>query len=139
MVVIGHCHHINDKNILKCVGKNFDFFTPDYDFKIENHGVYTVAALEQIGVNFDNFLTYLITAKPKLCVHIEPLMELFDENNNIDAFCKNYCKKRNYLHGFATKLKELESKNIVEIIELKRNYIGSMFLEGYSVIAWRVL
>src|SRR3989338_4892592 len=40
---------------------NFDFFKPNKNFKLnESSAIYTVAALEQIGDNFQPFINYLI-------------------------------------------------------------------------------
>ncbi|MCX6800152.1 MAG: class I SAM-dependent methyltransferase [Candidatus Falkowbacteria bacterium] len=119
---------------------NFDFFEPDYGFKLGNKSVvYTVASLEQIGDQYMKFVEYLLENKPELCIHIEPIGELLDENNLLDYLSIKYFKKRKYLDGFLTKLRELEKEGKIEILKQQRTYIGSLFIDGYSVVVWRVL
>ena len=117
---------------------NFDYYKPDLNFKLDNKAsVYTFASLEQTGNNYKDFIQYLIKNKPDICVHIEPTSETLDENNLLDYLSIKYFNKRNYLNGFINHLKELESKKIVKIIDIKRSYIGSYYIDGYSIIVWK--
>lgn len=126
-----------DKNIS---GKRFDFFKPDNSFKLEPHSaVYTVAALEQTGENFKPFVEYLIRNKPDICIHIEPVAELLNPDNLLDYLSIEYFKKRKYLWGFLAHLRALEKAGRVKIIKAKRNFIGSLFIEGYSAVIWKAL
>ncbi len=118
-------------------GHNFDFFKPDTKIKIaKNSAVYTVAALEQTGDNYKKFVSYLIKNQPSICVHVEPIGELLDEKVLIDNLSIKYFRKRNYLNGFLDHLKKLQKEGKVKIHTAKRSYIGSMFIEGYSIIVW---
>ncbi len=130
---------VNESGVDKKIfGKNFDFFKPDQNFRLEpNSAIYTVAALEQVGGRFQEFMAYIIANSPKICIHIEPIAELLDSNNLLDYLSIEYFKKRNYLSGFLTYLRELEKQGKVEILKQSRNYIGSLFIEGYSVVVWR--
>lgn len=121
----------------KLHGHRFDYYNPDYSFDLkENSIVYTVASLEQIGSSHDAFINYLLAKKPKICVHIEPIAELLDEENLLDNLSIEYFKKRNYLSGFLTKLRDLEVEGRVKINRSQRTHIGSLFIEGYSVVVW---
>ena len=121
-------------------GRQFDFFHPDFNFALRpNAYVYTVAALEQIGDKFLPWLDYLRSNKPKLCFHIEPLAEFLDPNNLLDCLSLAYFKKRNYLSGYAAHLKALAATGEIVIMEAKRSYIGSLFIDGYSVMVWRFI
>jgi hypothetical protein len=123
-----------EKNIK---GYNFDFFKPNEKIKIApNSAVYTVAALEQVGSNHKKFVSYLIKNKPDICIHVEPIAELLDETRLIDNLSIKYFKKRHYLNGFLTHLRQLEQAGKIKIHEAKRSYIGSFFIEGYSIIIW---
>ena len=118
----------------------FDFFHPDYRLKlVPPAGIYTVAALEQTGTNYKKFIRYLLKNKPAICLHIEPIEELLDPNNLMDYLSIKYFHKRKYLRGFLTYLRELEKEGKIKIHEAKRNHIGSLFIEGYSVIVWSPL
>jgi len=118
-------------------GFNFNFFNPDSNIKIENNSaIYTVAALEQTGDNYKEFISYLLQNKPKLCLHIEPIAEVLDEKNLIDNLSIKYFTKRNYLNGFLGYLQKLEAEGALKIHDVRRTFIGSMFIEGYSIIVW---
>ena len=117
---------------------NFDFFKPDKKIKLApNSAVYTVAALEQVGDNYKNFVSYLLQNKPAVCIHIEPIAELLDENRLIDNLSVKYFRKRNYLNGYLEYLRKLQKEKKIQIIKTKRTYIGSLFIEGYSVVVWK--
>ena len=119
------------------VGRRFDFFHPDETFLIEpDSGVYTVAALEQMGKDFVPFVEYLMGQKPRIVVHIEPMYEFFDAKNLIDYLAIAYYQKRNYLWGLSEYLHRLAGEKKITIHEAKRTNIGHFLTDGYSVIAW---
>lgn len=121
----------------KAKGRVFNFFEPDDDFHLDkNSAVYTIAALEQTGSDFKKFIDYLIREKPLFCVHIEPIAELLDDAKLLDYLSIKYFEKRNYLSGFLTYLRELEKMGKIKIHQAQRTNIGSLFIEGYSVVAW---
>ena len=116
----------------------FDFYNVDNDFVLgDTSGVYTFAALEQIGDNYYDFIDYLIKNNPSTCVHVEPMAEYLDDSSICDYLSIKYFEKRKYLSGFAKHLKALETEGKIEIIYEKRSFIGSVFINGYSIIAWR--
>jgi len=118
-------------------GQRFDYYNPDYSFRLAKDSVvYTVASLEQVGTRHDKFIKYLLDNRPALCVHIEPISELLDKNNLIDYLSILYFSKRNYLSGFLSSLLELEREGKIHIIKQQRTYIGSLFIEGHSVVVW---
>jgi len=135
----GIIKHISDSGLIKNIkGYNFNFFKPNKKIKIaSNSAIYTVAALEQTGTDYKKFVSYLLKNKPSICLHIEPVAELLDENRLIDNLSIKYFRKRNYLNGYLDYLKKLEKENKIQILEAKRTYIGSLFIEGYSIIVWR--
>lgn len=130
--------NMGDTGLVKnIIGHNFDFFKPDKSIKILGESaIYTVAALEQVGKNYKAFTNYLLKNKPKICIHVEPIAELLDEKNLMDNLSIKYFKKRNYLDGYLSHLRELEAGGKIKIHEAKRTYIGSMFIEGYSIVVW---
>ena len=121
----------------KIYGRNFDFYKPDYTFNIpSNSGVLTIAALEQVGSNFEPFLQYLLDKKPNIVVHLEPIEEVLENGNLIDNLSVLYFKKRNYLTGYLTRLKVLEKEGKIKIRKEQRTYTGSYFIEGHTLIVW---
>lgn len=126
-----------EKSDPKLFTQNFDFFNPDTNFKLnKKSAIYTVAALEQVGRNYQPFIDYLLENKPEICIHIEPIAELLDPNNLVDYLSIQYFKKRDYLNGYLTKLQELETKGKIKIHKAQRSFIGSLYIEGYSIIVW---
>ena len=118
-------------------GHRFDYFNPDESFRLAPDSIiYTVASLEQVGSRWDKFVEYILHNKPKLCIHIEPIAELLDPTIFIDYLSIEYFKKRNYLKGFLDGLRQLEIEGKVKVHSAQRTHIGSLFIEGYSVIVW---
>lgn len=121
----------------KIEGKNFNFFNPDYSINVPTKsGFLTVAALEQIGDTFNPFLDFIMNKKPSICVHLEPVDELLDQNNLIDRLSTQYFRKRNYLNGFLPRLRQLQEEGKIKIVTEQRTYSGSFFIEGHSLIVW---
>ena len=119
----------------------FDFFNIDNEYNLENNsGVYTFAALEQVGGSHVDFIEYLIKQNPSVCVHIEPIGEMLNPGSNfIDYLSVAYFKKRNYLDGLSNTLQNMQASGKIEILQQQRSFIGSLFVDGYSIIAWRPL
>ncbi len=118
--------------------QNFDFFEPNFSIGLhENSAVYTVAALEQVGTRYEQFLKYLIRNNPSVVVHIEPIPELLDPTNLLDYLSIKYMQKRKYLNGYLSTLRLLEKQGKIKILEARRSGIGSLFIDGYSIICWK--
>ncbi len=133
-LIRGIAKTLGDKKIKT---RPFDFFRPDKEFRLNPNGaIFTVAALEQTGKSYKKFVSYLIKNRVSMCFHIEPIGELLDENVLIDNLSIRYFNKRNYLSGYINYLRKLEKNGTIKIYAAKRTYIGSMFIDGYSIIIW---
>jgi len=120
------------------LGKKFDFFNPDLTLKIQkNSAVVTFGALEQTGNRYREFMDYLYSQKPDLCLHVEPMNEFYDEDNLVDYLSLKYHKHRGYLDGFLDFLKSWESRGLIKIEKIHRHYLGTKFAETYSYVVWR--
>lgn len=118
----------------------FDYFHPDTSFKLDSKGaIFTFASLEQTGDRYKKFVDYILKQKPELCIHIEPMAEPLDPNHLLDFLSISYFKKRKYLDGFVDHLRALEKKGKLEIVTVERSYIGSYFVDGYSIVVWKPL
>ena len=62
-----------------------------------------------------------------------------DQNKILDYLSVEYSKKRNYLDNYYSYLKKLEEKKIIKIIEKRKSYFGSFYINGYSIIVWKFL
>jgi SAM-dependent methyltransferase len=119
-------------------GRLFDFFHPDYSLHVpEKSAFLTLNAMEQLGTEYDNFLEFILSKRPRLCVNSEPFIELYDENNLLDYLAAKYHRKRNYLNGYLDALRKLEEKGRIEILKEQRVYMGSIYHEGYSYVVWK--
>lgn len=123
---------------LNLKGRVFDMINPDENFKLNiNSAIFTIGAIEQLASKFEAFLQYLLKQSPKICVHVEPTIELYDENNLVDHLAIRFQGKRGYTHNFLPRLKELEKEKKIEILKIKRLYFGSLYMEGYNLMIWR--
>ncbi len=121
-------------------GRRFDFFEPDASLDLgASAGIYSVAALEQIGDKHEALIQYLLAKKPRICVHLEPIDELLDEARLLDQISILCAHKRNYLRGFLPRLRELEQQGRLTILRQQRTWIGSLFIEGHSLVVWKPL
>jgi hypothetical protein len=113
----------------------FDMFLPDLNFSLKpNSAVVTVASLEQLGTGFEKFVHYVVEQKPDIVVHIEPFQDLLNPDNLLDYLSLQYMKKRNYIDGY---VQYLQSSGKAEIIMYERSYIGSLFVDGYTILVWQ--
>lgn len=131
---------IAEKHGLFIEGKLFNIKQPDDALALApDSGVCTFVCLEQVSDQFEPFLQYLIAQKPKICVHLEPIVELYDDENLIDWMAKQFHCKRKYLSGFYPRLQELERERKLKLLQVKRLEFGNMNHEGYTLIVWRPL
>lgn len=110
----------------------FDMTNPHLISELKNAVVVTCHSMEQIGKNFYDFIKMIEQQKPRICIHIEPIIELYN-SDELDMLAIKYHRSRNYLEGFLTYLLNSDNK----IVEIKRSYFGSLYHEGYSVVVWQ--
>lgn len=121
-------------------GSLFDMMDPDYDLNMrENSCALTVCSIEQVSNNFHAFIDYLIEKSPKRCIHIEPIYELYDEDNLVDYLAMKFHKKRQYPIGFLPYLEKLQSDGIIRIDKVHRVMCGGRNTEAYSYIIWHTI
>ena len=133
--IINKLVEINGWNI---AGKLFNLFEPDESLRLkDNSAVFTVGTMEQLGRNYEHFLQYLLSNSVSLCLHLETIKELYDDNYLIDYLAIKFDSKRGYLDGFLTRLMELEKEGKVEILRIQRIFFGSLYHDSYSLVVWR--
>ncbi len=119
-------------------GGFFNIKKPDMQYTLKpNSGIYTSACLEQVSDHFEAFLQYLMAQGPKICVHLEPIAELYDEENLVDWMAKQFHCKRHYLSGFYPRLLELNSVGKIELLQVQRLELGNFNHEAYTLIVWK--
>tara|TARA_A100000164_G_scaffold172358_1_gene153118 strand:+ start:5705 stop:6631 length:927 start_codon:yes stop_codon:yes gene_type:complete len=116
----------------------FDMMTPDYDYNIgSNSCVFTHGAIEQLASKHESFINFLISKKPKVCFHIEPVCEVYDTDNLFDYLQFRFHKKRGYTSGLLPLLQEKAKQGKIKELFCKRVGFGSKFMEGYTIISWK--
>ncbi len=119
-------------------GRTFDLFNPDYDLHIPSKSaIITIGCLEQIGDSSMLFIEFARVKQPDICIHVEPVVELYDDNNLVDHLAIKFHRCRNYLTNFLPNLMELQKSGKIEMISVKRVYFGSLFHDGWSLIIWK--
>jgi hypothetical protein len=124
-------------------GYKFDYFNPKFNKNLnlskKKYCCFTVASLEQIGKHFKKYVNFLIKNEPKLVINIEPINELMDETLILNYLSIKYSQKKNYLEGYFSYLKYLEKKKFIKIIEVKKSHFGSLYINGYSIVVWKII
>ena len=133
--IIDHIGEIKQADVR---GHLFDFEEPDQSLNVPSRaGVLTWGALEQVGNRFEPFMDWIRTRDPEIVVHVEPIVDWYDENLMVDEIAIRYHEKRGYLKDFWPALQDLEAAGEIEILQARRLRFGSLFHEVYSYIVWR--
>lgn len=120
-------------------GTLFDMMRPSADVRLAGScAVFSVHALEQLGIQHEQLLLFLLKARPDIVLHYEPILEFYDPDNIFDQLAYRYSMKRNYLSGFFTSLCRLRDAGKIEILKAYRPCLGGVIHEA-SVIVWRPL
>lgn len=96
----------------------------------------TVASLEQVGTDFRPFVQHLLRQPVTGVLHIEPVAEVLDTSELLDNLSLRYFEKRGYLSGYLDYLRSLEEQGDLVVDEVKRSWVGSFYIDGYTVIRW---
>lgn len=123
---------LRDKHGLNVAGRSFDFFAPDRHMLIpENSAVFTVGALEQTHRGWAPFFEWLVDRKPAFCLHVEPLVHLYDPENLVDYTAIRAHAVRQFWTGIDQAIGDYAKWH-----EMRRTGFGSLVLEGYSTLMW---
>jgi len=116
----------------------FDLTQPDYAIKIQpNSAVLTMGSIEQIPGKIKPFFQYLLKNKPKICIHMEPVVDIYDHSNPIDCLAYKFHMKRGHPSELLSYLQELENERKIKDLNVIRSTFGAKFSEGYTFIIWR--
>jgi hypothetical protein len=130
--------YADSRKDLQLHGEHFDFFNPNLDLVIKENSLFlTVASLEQTFDGYMKFVDFMLKSKPMLVINIEPMAEFLDPGNLLDLLSLKYFTKRNYLNNYFNYLKLLEEKGKISILDSRRTYLGSFFIDGYSIVVWK--
>ncbi len=122
----------------KIKGFQFDFFEPQCDIPIlDKSAILTMTALEQIGDSHGKLLDFIFERNPAICINVEPIVELYDDNQLLDYLAIRYHKKRGYLSNYLTTLREFEREGKVEMICVHKINFGGFLNESFSIVIWK--
>lgn len=129
---------IREKLNLPIEGHRLNMFRPGKAprLKIPAAAV-TFGALEQLGNKFQAFYRYLRNSRFDVCLHVEPVIEFYDENLLLDYLAIRHHRLRNLLDHYLTFLREEAAQGRVVIDRAQRVRFGSALEEGWNVIVWR--
>lgn len=117
----------------------FDMLDPSRNkLKIEpGSGILTFGSLEQLGSNLTPILKYFHDQRPDVCVHIEPMIELYDATSIEDYLATWFQGQRGYSSGLLGAISDLEKQGKASILMQQRLNFGSMMMEGYNLLVWK--
>ena len=124
---------------LKLESHVFDMLNPaSSELRIKkNSGVVTFGSLEQLGSVISPIIEYFVNEKPNICVHIEPMIELYNPQSLEDYLAIWFQGKRGYTSGLISEITKLESEGKAKIIKLQRLNFGSLMMEGFNMLVWK--
>ena len=99
--------------------------------------ILTIHALEQVGSKFENTLKFILEQNVELVFHIEPLIELYNQESELDNVALIYHRHLNYLTGYLPEIRRLEKAGDIEILECRRLGFGGTWHEAYGLLVWR--
>jgi SAM-dependent methyltransferase len=121
-------------------GEVFDMLHPDENYQIlPNSAVFTFGAIEQLAGDIDPVFEYFWKSEAAIVLHIEPDADFYDRDNLVDFLAYKFQTKRGYSRGISHKLKEWEAEGRVRVVDARRLYFGSLFMEGYNLFVWKPL
>lgn len=130
---------VAERTGLPVSGRRFDMFSPEPELILPAGSIaLTIGAMEQLGDRHATFLEFLLHQRPALCVHLEPLHELYDRSDPFDDAAAAYAERRGYLRGYLPRLQALARTRRIELLCVKR-HLGSEFHDGWGSLVWRPL
>lgn len=115
--------------------ERFDMFYPP-DMRLRG-AVLTVHSMEQLGEDWEAMLDFLRRSRPSIVVHVEPILELYNEMYLIDYLHAQYHRKRGYLTGYLPELRRLHDAGKIELLQVERSSFSGLMHDAYSVVVWR--
>lgn len=119
--------------------RSLDMLNPPCEhFWPENSIIYTINSFEQLGKHVNRIIDLIISSRPGLVIHFEPVNEVLEPENLYDSYSIEYSKKRGYLEGMLGCLITKQSKNILKIEDIKRTFIANALLENNTFLEWKL-
>lgn len=121
-------------------GRTFNMLKPDHSFQItKNSAIVNISSLEQLGKSFKPFVNFVIKNSPTVVIDVNQINELYDPDTLSDYLALKFEHRRNYLDGYLTYLRQLESRGKIKILKVHRSHLGDLHHDGFSHIVWKPL
>lgn len=118
-------------------GHLFDMTKPDSAYVVSSgSGILTFGAIEQLASNIAPILDYFLSQKAKRIVHVEPTVELYDDDKLVDYLASRFHRKRGYTEGLLPSIQKLDAEGQARLVSVRRLGFGSLFMEGYMYYVW---
>jgi len=98
--------------------------------------VMTFHALEQLGDQAMPAIEQILMRRPRRCLHMEPLFDLYERANPFDDIAARYHLARGYLMGLRPRLLAEAAAGRIRILADRRVPLGNLYHEAYSFIVW---
>jgi hypothetical protein len=130
-------NEVKKNNDINLTFETFNFFEPRNISFDKNSAVCTITSLEQVGEEFKNFIDLLVKERPGIVIHIEPIVDWYNMDSELESLSVYYHKKRGYLDGLVGYLEELESKKRISILAKFKTKFGESRHNPFSLIVWK--
>ena len=125
--------HIKSFNIEK-----FNLYSENNNLELKNSVCFTSYVFSLLKFFPVKILDNLINSGAKYVINIEPLYELQNINNNLDAKIKEYIIANEYNQDYYSKLLEYESLGKIKIIVCQKNIYGINAFFPASLLIWEI-
>lgn len=99
--------------------------------------IYTSYALMYVPMLAGGIVDFFCSMHPQVCIHFEPVYELYDEHSLHGLLCRRYVEMNDYNRNLLSVLRDHEEQGRIEIVEIEKNVFGDNVLLPISVIVWR--
>lgn len=131
---------ISQRLRLPIEGHFFNMFHPGKALRLKMPAsAVTFGAFEQLGDSFQAFYRYLRHSGFALCLHVEPVIEFYNEKLLLDYLAIRHHRQRNLLGHYLAFLRQEAARGGIAIERAQRIRFGSALEEGWSVIVWRAI
>lgn len=132
-------HEVSKKESINLNSSLFDMINPGKS-RLEiapNSGILTFGSLEQLGSNLLPIIDYFHGQKPEICVHIEPMIELYNPLILEDYLAAWFQGQRGYSSGLIRCIEDFEQSGKAKVVIKQRLNFGSLMMEGYNLLVWK--
>lgn len=105
--------------------------------QLDDYLLITCHSIEQIQVRETNFIENVLSLPnpPRLVIHFEPVV--WNDDSLMSRLCKRYAEKNKYNLDLLETVKNFESENRLEILDIKKRYFGLSAFNPTTIVCWQ--